>query len=139
MSACSSRRARRSCRWTPSSITSATSDTDRNGVRNPSLWRIIGAGAPQELIEGIEAMQILYGEDTDGDRLVNAYVKADAVTNWNNVISVTFAMLIRSVEPNAPETDTRTYTAAPRHHGGPVQRSLRAHAVHNHRHAAQHD
>jgi type IV pilus assembly protein PilW len=95
------------------------SDTTRNGVRNPSLWRIIGSGAPQELIEGIEAMQMLYGQDTDGDRLVNAYVKADAVTNWNNVISVTFAMLIRSVEPNAPEKDTRTYTLLPGTTAGP--------------------
>jgi type IV pilus assembly protein PilW len=95
------------------------SGTVRNGVTNPSLWRIIGAGAPQELIEGIEAMQILYGEDTDGDRLVNSYVSADAVTNWTNVISVTFGMLIRSVEPNSPELDTRTYTLLPGNTVGP--------------------
>jgi type IV pilus assembly protein PilW len=79
------------------------SDTVRTGgVRNPSLWRIIGSGAPQELIEGIEAMQIRYGVDTDGDRLVNSYVTADAVANWNRVISVSFALLIRSVEPDSP-------------------------------------
>lgn len=95
------------------------SATVRDGVTNPSLWRIIGAGAPQELIEGIEAMQILYGEDTDGDRLVNSYVSADAVTNWTNVISVTFGMLIRSVEPNSPEEDTRTYTLLPGNTVGP--------------------
>jgi type IV pilus assembly protein PilW len=95
------------------------SATVRNGVTNPSLWRIIGAGAPQELIEGIEGMQMLYGEDTDGDRLVNSYVAADAVTNWNNVISVTFGMLIRSVEPNSPELDSRTYTLLPGSTAGP--------------------
>jgi type IV pilus assembly protein PilW len=79
------------------------SDTVRaGGVRNPALWRIIGSGAPQELIEGIEAMQIRYGVDTDGDRLVNSYVTADAVANWSRVISVSFALLIRSVEPDSP-------------------------------------
>lgn len=89
------------------------SATVRNGVSNPALWRIIGAGTPQELIEGIEAFQVLYGQDTDGDRLVNTYVSADAVTNWNNIISVTFSMLIRSVEPNSSEIDARTYTLLP--------------------------
>jgi type IV pilus assembly protein PilW len=95
------------------------SATLRNGVANPSLWRIIGAGPPQELIEGIEEMQVLYGEDTDGDRLVNSYVTADVVANWTNVISVTFGMLIRSVEPNSPEEDTRTYTLLPGNTAGP--------------------
>lgn len=95
------------------------SGTLRNGVANPALWRIIGAGAAQELIEGIEAMQVLYGEDTDGDRLVNSYVTADAVANWTNVISVTFGMLIRSVEPNSPEEDSRTYTLLPGNTVGP--------------------
>jgi type IV pilus assembly protein PilW len=95
------------------------SATVRNGVTNPSLWRIVGSDAPQELIEGIEVMQMLYGQDTDGDRLVNSYVTADAVTNWSNVISVSFAMLIRSVEPNSPELDTRTYTLLPGTTAGP--------------------
>ena len=60
--------------------------------------------APQELIEGIESMQILYGVDTSGDRLVDDYVKASAVANWNTVISLTIALLIRSVEPNSITT-----------------------------------
>ena len=95
------------------------SATVRNGVTNPALWRIIGSGAPQELIEGIEVMQMLYGEDTDGDRLVNSYKTADTVINWNNVISVSFGMLIRSVEPNSPEVDSRTYTLLPGTTAGP--------------------
>ena len=85
------------------------SATLRNGVRNPSLWRKVGAAAEQELIEGIESMQITYGVDTDGDRLVNTYVTADAVTNWTRVISVSIGLLIRSIEPNALTKDTRTY------------------------------
>jgi type IV pilus assembly protein PilW len=88
------------------------SATVRNGVRNPSLWRVVGAGAPQELVEGIESMQILYGVDTDGDRLVNSYAKASAVgaANWNRVVSVSIAMLVRSTEPNATQNDPRVYT-----------------------------
>jgi type IV pilus assembly protein PilW len=88
------------------------SGTVRNGVRNPSLWRIVGNTTPQELIEGIEAMQLLYGVDTDGDRLVNSYVKASGVgaANWNRVISVSIALLVRSVEPNSITTDARAYT-----------------------------
>lgn len=85
------------------------SATLRNGVRNPSLWRRVGLAAPQELVEGIESMQILYGVDTSGDRLVDDYVKASAVANWNTVISLTIALLIRSVEPNSITPDARAY------------------------------
>jgi type IV pilus assembly protein PilW len=85
------------------------SGTLRNGVRNPSLWRRVGNAAPQEMVEGIESMQILYGVDTSGDRLIDDYQKASAVTNWNTVISMTLALLIRSVEPNSIAPDGRTY------------------------------
>jgi type IV pilus assembly protein PilW len=87
------------------------SGTVRNGgVHNPALWRKIGNGDAQEIVEGVESMQVLYGVDTDGDRLVNSYQKASAVTNWSNVISVSIAMLIRSLEPNADKPDKRSYT-----------------------------
>jgi type IV pilus assembly protein PilW len=85
------------------------SDTVRNGVQNPALWQIVGAQAPQELIEGVEAMQVRYGVDTNNDGIINSYEDADGVANWRRVISVSVALLIRSVEPNALETDTRTY------------------------------
>jgi type IV pilus assembly protein PilW len=86
----------------------AESDTVRDVV-NPSLWRVIGSDDPQELIEGVEALQVEYGVDTDGDRIVNEYLDASAVTNWDNVMSVSFAVLIRSAEPNAQEIDKRTW------------------------------
>lgn len=80
------------------------------GVRNPALWRKVGASDPQELVEGVELMQALYGVDTDNDRLVNSYLPADEVTNWSNVLSVNIAMLVRSTEPNADIVDNKTYT-----------------------------
>jgi type IV pilus assembly protein PilW len=75
----------------------------------PALWRVVGAGAAQELIPGVEAMQVTYGRDTNGDRLVDDYVAADAIGDWRQVISVSVAMLIRSAEANSLDTDTRTY------------------------------
>jgi type IV pilus assembly protein PilW len=86
------------------------SGTVRNGVRNPSLWRIVGNNAADELVEGIEAMQVRYGVDTDNDRLVNEYRDASGVTNWGRVISVSIALLIRSLEPTSPTNESRTYS-----------------------------
>jgi type IV pilus assembly protein PilW len=66
----------------------------------PSLWRIVGNGAPQELVEGVERLEIQYGEDTNNDQLVDTYRTAAAVANWANVLSVSLAVLLR-----APEQD----------------------------------
>jgi type IV pilus assembly protein PilW len=55
----------------------------------------------QPLIEGIENMQILYGEDTtNSDSVADTYVNATAVTSWANVVSVRLAILVRTVEQN---------------------------------------
>lgn len=58
------------------------------------------AGVAEELIEGVESMQILYGENLDGDvrSTVETYVPADQVGNWLNVISVRISLLMQSVE-----------------------------------------
>jgi type IV pilus assembly protein PilW len=86
------------------------SATVRNGVRNPSLWRVTVAEGAQELVEGVEQMQVLYGVASASNPLVVAsYEKASAVTNWNRVISVSIALLIRSVEPTSPVDESRTY------------------------------
>jgi type IV pilus assembly protein PilW len=64
--------------------------------RGPALWRIVGNQGPQELVEGVERIEIQYGEDTNGDRLVDVYSDADDVTNWARVLSVSLAVLMRS-------------------------------------------
>lgn len=78
-----------------------------NAPSQPSLFREIlstsGGNAvsiAEELIEGVENMQILYGEDTSApiDQNVDQYVTADAVTNWDNVFAVRVSLLMRSVE-----------------------------------------
>ncbi|MHB8914590.1 MAG: PilW family protein [Thiobacillus sp.] len=70
----------------------------------PSLFREIltptGTSEAEELIEGVENMQILYGEDTSTpiNKNVDQYVTANAVTNWDNVFAVRVSLLMRSVE-----------------------------------------
>ena len=75
----------------------------------PALYRRIGTAASQLLIEGVQALQISYGEDTDNDRIANFYRSATDVTNWNNIISVNLSMLIRS-EQWGTNTDPKSYT-----------------------------
>jgi type IV pilus assembly protein PilW len=76
----------------------------------PGLWRRVGDGDPQELAEGVENMQVLYGEDTvDADQVPDVYRKANAVANWNNVVSVQVALLVSSVRENVADADLRTF------------------------------
>ncbi len=81
-----------------------------NAAGVPSLYRIVGAGAAEELVEGVESMQILYGVDTTGDFSVDSYRTADWVetnTQWPNVISAQINLLIRSPDDrvaNAAQT-----------------------------------
>ncbi|HJP37460.1 MAG TPA: PilW family protein, partial [Gammaproteobacteria bacterium] len=65
---------------------------------------------PEEVIEGVENMQILYGEDTAGnDQIADTYVTAAAVADWDNVVSVRVSLLMRSVEEYGPDQDNATY------------------------------
>jgi len=56
--------------------------------------------APQELVSGVENMQILYGVDTSlSDHIPDNFQTADTVdaaNNWPNVVSVRIALLTRS-------------------------------------------
>jgi type IV pilus assembly protein PilW len=82
----------------------------------PALWRIVSSvnnAQPEELVPGVERMELKYGVDTDGDTVVDEYDDADAVTkagNWNNVVSVRVAILVRSLQANSPDLDGKTYT-----------------------------
>ena len=54
-------------------------------------------------------MQVKYGVDTDGDLLANQYVTADNVTNWDTVVSINLAVLVRSIDETGVEKDKQTY------------------------------
>lgn len=72
-----------------------------NGSTGPALFRHDGIGSdyPDELVEGVENMQILYGVDTDTppDGIANRY---DTANNINfgtaRIVSVRISLLMRS-------------------------------------------
>ena len=78
-------------------------------------------GVEQELIDGVENMQVRYGVDTtapDADGVVDDYrvargaagTSADSVTDWSRVVAVRMSLLLRSATP--VEADTSTATSA---------------------------
>ena len=70
-----------------------------NGATMPVLNRYDG-GQVFELVEGVEDMQISYGEDTDGDRTADAYRDADSVFDWSAVVSARIHLLLRTNDNN---------------------------------------
>jgi len=79
----------------------ATYSIQENPSGQPSLFRSINGANASELVEGIENMQILYGEDTDNDKAPNYYLPADSVIlNMDDVVSIKVSLLMRSVEEN---------------------------------------
>lgn len=68
----------------------------------------------QELVEGVENLQVLYGEDTDDDYIPNRYVPADIVTDFAKVTAVRLSILLRSVK----ELPWRTAVEKPQLLGG---------------------
>ncbi|TXH04946.1 MAG: prepilin-type N-terminal cleavage/methylation domain-containing protein [Nevskiaceae bacterium] len=57
-----------------------------------------GNAQAQPLVDGVENLQILYGEDMTADGYADRYVRADDVGNWNNVVAVRVAVLASSVD-----------------------------------------
>jgi type IV pilus assembly protein PilW len=75
------------------------------------------AGVEQELIEGVENMQLLYGRDTENaavapDQIISgAYVQAQQVADWSNVLAVRMSLLLRS--STKINSDTVVQTSGP--------------------------
>jgi len=64
------------------------------------------------IVQGVENMQLLYGEDTnaiDGETNATKYVTAGNVTNWNMVVSVRIGLLVSSQDVIATTDDTVSY------------------------------
>ena len=67
----------------------------------PALFRNVNQGGAVELVEGVGNMQILYGEDTNGDGAPNAYNTATVVgANMANVVAVRVALTLRTLDDN---------------------------------------
>ncbi|WP_082087011.1 PilW family protein [Teredinibacter purpureus] len=77
-------------------------------INPPSLFRAEldpdggGIGEMQEVVQGVESLQILYGENLDDDNFksADAYVTANNVSDWRNVVSVRVTLLLQSVDDN---------------------------------------
>lgn len=70
------------------------------GVNGPALFMKDGTSAGMELVEGVENIQVLYGQDTDPtpDNIPDRYVPADKVTDFAQVRAVRISILLRSVK-----------------------------------------
>ena len=68
----------------------------------------------EELLQGVESMQVRYGLDTDTDGVANQYVNADVITaaQWANVSAVQIGLILVTGEEIATEIDTKTYNVA---------------------------
>ena len=66
----------------------------------------------EELIEGVESMQVLYGEDVNADNVADRYVSANNVSNWANVSSVRIGFLIATPGAVRNGDDNKSYTIA---------------------------
>ena len=68
--------------------------------------------AEAAIIQGVENMQLLYGEDTNpADSVTNAtkYVTAANVSNWDDVVSVRLGILVNSQGDISTSDDELTY------------------------------
>lgn len=95
--------------------------TDKGGTRKSSLYQAIWDPSDSntnltaadfsimELADGVEDLQILYGEDTGGgNEYADEYLSADLVSDWADVRSVRINLLLRS-EDNIT-TEPRAFT-----------------------------
>lgn len=71
----------------------------RTSLSNENITAADVSSKTEELVEGVETMQILYGEDITNDGNPNSYVSANQVTNWDNVVSTRVGVMLRS--PNS--------------------------------------
>ncbi|MEM7359811.1 MAG: PilW family protein [Pseudomonadota bacterium] len=90
----------------------------RSGASVPSLFRLdsaVGATA-EELVEGVESMQVLYGLDLDNDGDANRYVSARdlSAAEWEDLVSIRVGLLF--VAPGGIDEETaeasQTYSLA---------------------------
>lgn len=87
---------------------------------------VLGASTAQSIANGVEAMQILYGEADDalpssGNRNISHYIPAPVdpaaptaieVTNWDRVYAVKISLLTRSIADVTNSNTLRTYILA---------------------------
>lgn len=98
--------------------------TDNGAGQNiPTLKRMdfTGTGWTETpLVEGVESLNIDYGIDTTGDGAADVYTTdptaytcggpCTPVSNWTNVVTAHFYILVRNTDTSPGQTDTKTYS-----------------------------
>jgi type IV pilus assembly protein PilW len=94
-----------------------------NPAGRPGLYRTSSNGGTEELVENVEDMDLLYGLDTSvpADGIADSYVRADAVANWSQVVSVRISLLVVSPEANVT-TATQSYVLRDTNNDGALDR-----------------
>uniref|UniRef100_UPI003568138D PilW family protein n=1 Tax=Litorivivens sp. TaxID=2020868 RepID=UPI003568138D len=92
-------------------------DTNRDTAKGHSIHSLYirarepgsGGTAPvaQELVEGVEDMQLTYGVDTSDDRTVDAYKTAADIADWSKVLSVRINLLMQSIDDSVVSSAQR--------------------------------
>jgi type IV pilus assembly protein PilW len=83
------------------------------------------ASGPTELVPNVDDMQVLYGEDTDGDYVPNYYVPLGSVVNRDNVVAVRVSILFTSDDFVAVAPDLNVYNVLDQTFGPAGDRRLR--------------
>lgn len=89
----------------------------QNAAGRPALFRVTG-GTAEELVDNVEAMDIVYGIDTtlpDQDGVIDVYRRADQIVldptqpnSWSRVVSARVSLLVVGPEDNVT-TGAQTY------------------------------
>jgi len=94
-------------------------DSNRDTPNGDSIFSLFvrdtTTGTTTELVEGVENLQVLYGENVQPDPELPPlirYVTADTVTNFANVLSVQLGLLIATADYAASDNDNRVYNIA---------------------------
>lgn len=70
-----------------------------------------GAFVTTALVEGIEYMQVEYGQDTNNDGVADTYVETCAdVACWSSIVSLKLNVIARNIESTTGHTDAKTYS-----------------------------
>jgi type IV pilus assembly protein PilW len=111
------------CRLRPLS----THEDDRNTMTNGSkiynsfyvdnVSKTLECAGSRSLVavtiaEGVENMQLMYGVDTDSDKVIERYVNASDMNanQWGSVKSIKVALLVRSMKAVKNTAESKTYT-----------------------------
>jgi type IV pilus assembly protein PilW len=81
-----------------------------NPAGHPGLYRSSSNSGTEELVENVEDMDIVYGLDTSSppDGIADTFVKAAAVTDWSQVVSVRISLLVVGQDTSVT-TGAQTY------------------------------